>query len=331
MRNQLLRFAIIALAGLSPTSDLWGDDPVKFVAPTDEASQMRVSRASDWLVRHLVRGTLSEAPQLGPLTLVAWHDPTLAPNDSRALAAYAITDSLWASRALALHHPAHAAAMTESLSKLDCVRNNLHEVLFEPLHEIHHRSADEDIVHGRLLGTFETNGRSILVRTFRMRADAEYAKGHPALFAEHAVYQALYEFRRGEAAVAHNRLAAVFESPAPGQNVIRWDRARGVLVDYVNAEEYRRFVAREAATCRQYAFKLALLIYAVRLMDLEGVDEAVVLQMRERLWAAQLESGGVPHYYDVSAAGQCLSCPDATGEATAIGILSETVAPARLR
>jgi hypothetical protein len=327
--RKFVRFAIVSLVIVLFAPRVLPDDLVRFVLPANEVSKTRVVRASDWLNKHIVEGTMSHAQDLGPMTLVAWHDPTLAPTDGNALAAYAITDSLWASRALTLQYPAQAEAIADTLQKLNCHRNNLHEVLFQPVNAIHHRSDDKDIVHGSLLGTFQVDHKTISVRSFRMRWDADYSIGHPSLFAEHAVYQSLFHFWNGKKDLARQHLASIFDSNSNSRRVIRWDRDRSVLVDHVNAEDYQRFLAKESTTCRQYTFKLALIVYAVRLLNLDVVDEAVLRQMQDNIWSSQLISGGIPHFFDVSSEGKITSCPDATAEATSIAILSETVTAAK--
>ena len=199
MKTRFLRLIVfIGLVCILPMAGAFPSDQVKLRLPSEEVSKFRVSRASQWLVKHIVRGTLENHSELGPLTLVAWHDPSLSPNDKNALAAYAITDSLWASQSLSLQFPGHAEEIRKSLQRLNCLQNNLHEVLFQPVRTIHHRSDDDDIVHGCLMGTFRSGDKTISVRSFRMRFDADYNIGHPALFAEHAVYQSLFHYWNGE-------------------------------------------------------------------------------------------------------------------------------------
>ena len=68
----------------------------------------------------------------------------------------------------------------------------LHDVLFHPLDKILHRPADDDFVHGFSLGRFPTaDGQTVDLRVLRQKWDANFNVGHPKLFAEHAVYQAL--------------------------------------------------------------------------------------------------------------------------------------------
>jgi hypothetical protein len=80
-----------------------------------------------------------------------------------------------------------------------------------------------------------------------------------------------------------------------------------------------------------HTFKLALIVYAARLMNLDIVDDAVLLQMQESIWSSQLDSGGIPHFFDVNSVRKISSCPDATAEATAIAILSETISAVKRR
>jgi hypothetical protein len=319
--------AAVALTSFLHPQTVIADDSVHFLLPADRDAHDCVTRASTWLNKHVVEGTIGGGPEFGKITLIAWHDPSLPSSDHESLTAYAITDSLWASRAMSLEYPSQSKAIIQSLEKLDCHRNNLHEVLFQPIPAIHHRSDDEDIVHGYLLGTFQVNNQTISVRSFRMRYDADCSIGHPSLFAEHAVYQALFHFWRGEKILARKYMESIFvKSPNP-QAPIHWDRDRAILVDHVNFEDYRRFLARETQECRQYSFKLAAVIYAIRLMNIDVVEQEVLKQMQQCLWSTQLESGGIPHFFDVGPSYKITSCPDATGEATAITILSEVVMP----
>ena len=124
-------------------------------------------------------------------------------------------------------------------------------------------------------------------------------------------------------------MSSVFGSAPNSQAVIRWDKERAVLVDHVNADEYRRFLAKETPTCRQYTFKLALIVYAVRLMGLDLLDVEVLHQMQDRIWSSQLANGGIPHFFDVNSDRKITACPDATAEATAIAILGATVTAAK--
>ena len=136
-----------------------GDDPDKAAArpdavtyrmPGDAVTKDRVTRSADWLKRHLV--SLPRPGDACPIRVIAWKDPTLEPADPKLLAGYAITDTLWAARALTLFDPAAAEEMEQGLRCLGWPGNGLHDVLFHPIDKILHRSADEDIVHGFSLG-----------------------------------------------------------------------------------------------------------------------------------------------------------------------------------
>lgn len=323
----LTRVVFIGLVCILPMARAFPSDQVELRLSSEEGSKSRVSRASEWLVKHIVRGTLKNDSELGPLTLVAWQDASLSPNDKNALAAYAITDSLWAFRSLSLQFPGHAEEIRKSLQRLNCLQNNLHDVLFQPVRMIHHRSDDDDIVHGYLIGTFRSGDKTISVRSFRMRCDADYNVGHPALFVEHAVYQSLFHYWNGESELAKDHLKSVFASAANPRPAIFWDRERAILVDHVTADEHRRLTAKQATECRQFTFKLALIVYAVRLMKLDVADESILRQMRNTLWSAQVEPGGLSHFIVTNSDGKNIPSPDATAEATAIAILSETIVP----
>ena len=56
----------------------YAEDGVVFNRPADAESRSRVLRASTLLVDHVVRGKPSKDPGRGEISVVAWHDPTLA-------------------------------------------------------------------------------------------------------------------------------------------------------------------------------------------------------------------------------------------------------------
>jgi hypothetical protein len=84
------------------------------------------------------------------------------------------------------------------LERLDCLGNSLHEVIWRPVEAIAHKPVDLDIVHGRSIGIMSSGKNTIDIRSFTMIADRDFEIGHPSLFAEHSVYQSLYEFRLGK-------------------------------------------------------------------------------------------------------------------------------------
>jgi len=107
-----------------------------------------------------------------------------------------------------------------------------------------------------------------------------------------------------------------------------WDDRTGVLVDYVNRGDWVACSQGKKPHCRHYSFKLGVLVYAIRLVGME--QEVPLARMKERLWSAQLASGGLGHFVDVRPDGTVTPGQDATGEATAIAVLTETLeAPGR--
>jgi hypothetical protein len=301
--------------------------------PEDEETRAAVSKASNWLTAHVRAGRLTVNDREVVISVIAWKDPTLNPELPSRLAGYAITDTLWASYALTLTQPEMAKELKESLQRIDCPGNSLHEVIWRPITSIGHKPVDNDLMHGRSLGIMSDGDETIDVRTFTVVTDREFEVGHPLLFAEHAAYQSLYEFRLGKQESAKNRLRTIFRKKAeaakdsnPSENPVRWQHEHGLLVDYVIQPEYSKFKKGESSTCRQYAFKLAVLLYTCRLLGLNSEFPDELDLMHRRLMAAQLPSGGIPHFYDIDSTGtRVMPCPDATGEATAIFMLAETV------
>lgn len=301
--------------------------------PDDEASKIAVNRASDWLLGHVRTGKLNLQGREFSISVIGWKDPTLKPELPKQLAGYAITDTLWASYALTLTKPDVAKELHDSLETLDCLGNSLHEVIWRRVDSIAHKPIDPDIVHGKSIGILSSGDETIDIRTFTVTADRDFEIGHPLLFAEHAAYQSLYEYRLGNVEAARNRLRKIFQSKAgtAGKNTsteqhIFWDQEHGLLVDYVIDSEYVKFVKGESSTCRQYTFKLGVLLYACKLLGFNNEFPKELELMHRRLSAAQIPSGGISHFYDLDTSKlQILPCPEATGEATAIFMLAETV------
>jgi hypothetical protein len=299
----------------------------KLLLPSDKYIKASVVRASDWLASNVRRGVMRVDSKDTQVSVIAWKDLTLNTDDKNRLAGYAITDTLWSSYALTVTKPELARELHDSLDRLDCLSNSLHEVIWEQMDTIHHKPLDTDMVHGRSLGVIFDNEWIVDVRSFKMAEDATYSVGHPLNFAEHAVYQSLFEYRNGEINQATQRLRKIFQANwADDGSRIRWDSANGVLIDFVNEEEYSKFLAKKTEFCRQYTFKLASLLYACRLMGLDREFSSQMRLLEEQILTAQLPSGGVSHYMDVSSGrGLVTPGPDATGEATAIFILTQTI------
>lgn len=327
-----LALPLIFLVVSSPASstifsgETWTDS-VTYRMPDESAAIRRVTRAGDWLKKHVV--TFSHPETMSEVRVIAWKDPTLAPEDPKLLAGYVITDTLWAAKALKPLDKKISDEIELGIRRLGWSGNGLHDVLFHPVKRMLHRSADDDIVHGHSLGHFDIDGgRRVDLRVFRQKYDADYEVGHPHLFAEHAVYQALFDFWQGRKLEARRRIIGIVtdeRGTAPDDQIF-WDGKSGILVDYVNREDWNRFQARTVPTCRNFSFKLGVLVYAIRLMGLEREIGPAWDEINARLWSAQAADGGIAHYVDVQSGGKLLQGRrDSTGESTAIAILSETV------
>ena len=65
MKAHFLRLvAVIGFVCILPMSRALPSDQVKLRLPIEEGSKPRVSRASEWLVKHIVRGTLENDSEL---------------------------------------------------------------------------------------------------------------------------------------------------------------------------------------------------------------------------------------------------------------------------
>jgi hypothetical protein len=71
---------------------------------------------------------------------------------------------------------------------------------------------------------------------------------------------------------------------------------------------------------------LAVLLFACKLLGLENEFSNELNLMHLQQYEAKIPSGRSAHFFDVdSSKMQVLPCPNATGEATAIFILAETI------
>jgi len=304
-------------------------DAVSYRIPDDPLIKNRLQQSASWLVKHAPPLAIPGQPK--PVRLIAWKDPTLEPESPKLLAGYLITDTLWSAKALNLFDPILATEMEQSLNRLGWYGNGLHDVLFHAIDKLRHRPSDRDIVHGDSLGRFPApDGCVVDVRVFRQQWDARFDVGHPAHFAEHAIYAALNDFWHGRAEPARKRvLEVIAKAKAADQDRIFWDDQAGILVDYVNLRDWTDFHEGKRPVCRHFTFKLGVLLYATRVLGMENDIGAPLRNMRRRLWSAQTESGGVAHYVDVQGDGKGTAGLEATGEASAIAILAEVVDPVR--
>jgi len=304
-------------------------DAVVYRMPGYEVTKARAAHAADWLKGHLV--SVSRRAGESPLLVIAWKDPTLEPRDPNCLAGYLIDDTLWSAKALKLFDPVAAQEMESGLQRAGWYGNGLHDVLFHPLKKLLHCPADSDFVHGYSLGRFPAaDGRMVDLRVFRQKWDAKFDVGHPQLFAEHAVYRAIFDYWQGREDQARRRIRDIIRPRSAGPEscaagCIFWDREAQILVDRVNLEDWFAIQKGERPVCRHYTFKLGLLIYAIRLLGMEHDLGAPLTGMKERLWSAQTQSGGVAHFVDVQTGGSATAGRGSTGEATAIAILAEVI------
>jgi hypothetical protein len=285
-----------------------------------------VKRSAAWLKANVVSVKKSGDPD--PIHVIAWKDPTLVPDDPKLLAGYVITDTLWAAKALKVVEPETSRLLERDIERLGWAGNGLHDVLFHPLERILHRPDDADIVHGFSLGRAATDdGRTVDLRVFREKWDAAYEVGHPKLFAEHAAYHALFEFWQGHTNEARKRLrdALKDDRATDPSDRLFWDAKTGIVVDYVNYNDWTAFTKNERPVCRHYTFKLGVLLYAIRLVGIADDPAVPIAGMKDRLWSAQTESGGLAHFVDIHHDGRITTGKQPTGEASSIAILSEIV------
>lgn len=327
LRNNILTNLLALMLGCG--SIVKGQERLFF--PDDVDTHKAVISASSWLTKHVRNGKLHRGGREYEVSVIAWKDPTLNPESPKQLAGYAITDTLWASYALTLTHPEVAKELHDSLDRLDCLGNSLHEVVWQRIESIHHKPIDPDIVHGKSIGIISSGDETVDIRTFTQSADRDFEVGHPLLFAEHAAYQSLYEYRLGYEESARNRLRKILQSKQSADDTsaeqhIRWDQDRGLLVDYVTESEYSKLSNGETSSCRQYSFKLAVLLYTCERLGLKREFPDELEFMHRQLSKSQLPSGGMAHFYDVdSSTKQIVLGTDATGEATAIFMLAKTI------
>lgn len=305
--------------------------------PDDVSQRKRLEQAADWLVQQIHAGTLQNRPEgipmdhpETPIHVIAWHDPTLAPGAPDQLVGYLLTDTLWAGHALAPFHPKQSRALLETLTRLDASGNGLQEVLFQPLDSIRHRVVDADPVHGTSIGQL-AGPVTIDVRRFHFEDDPSFTRDHPRLFAEHRVYQALFDYRQGNRERGKERLRSFFRASktATAQQPVVWDAERQLLIDAGNFQQWRE---QPSTVVGQYPIKLGTLIFALRYTGLASDYPTQMKALERRLWQAQHPpesptAGGLAHFLRVHPDGTIVRGQGATGEATAIGILSEIISP----
>lgn len=299
----------------------------------------RVARAIDWLRAKTVDVELPS----GRLPLVVWDDPTLAPEPS---VGYLVIDTLWAAKALQPYEPDLASQMENALRSIGWYGNGLAETLFHGYLEPAHRTTSVDFVHGTLLdrcvtSTSEAAGaHAVQVRVPEQVVDPAWTQGNSAQFVDSAVYTALNDHWNGRTEPARDRLRELIVRSGPDDPMF-WDIELGVIVDQASRCDYDAFVGQcsprcaACVTCTENCFyynatyKLGLVVYAARVTGLasDSTLAPYLAQMVYRVWEGQLTDGGLPHTTWYASPGVYILSSGATGEATAITVLANTVQP----
>jgi hypothetical protein len=223
--------------------------------------------------------------------------------------------------------------------------NGLNESLFHGVAAIAHRPISIDFVHGTLVDRCTTLGaapKPVQLRVPEVAPDAAWTAGNSAQFVDSAVYTALDEHWHGATEQARARLRDVLVDSrgVTGSDFMFWDHERRVMVDQAARCDYDTALRMcsdhcpgcgscNGVFCNVYnaGFKLGLLLYAGRVTGVasEPAFEAVFQAIERRLWEAQNDDGGVAHLAFYGPDAHVLLRSGATGEATAIGVLAESV------
>ncbi len=311
--------------------DEW-QDRVSFEKVSSQSEyHENVEKAIDWLKKHAWELHLTAIDST--VSVIGWYDPTLHPGcdpcaDERshdcAFAAYLVTDTLWASKALAPYHPTLAEKLHRGLIALKRYGNGLHEVLFHPIEGGIRGHLPKLGVHGTHIGSCSVSGRELELRTLEILPGSL----DPTRSCETQVYEALQAFWEGREEEGRERLREVY-SGAPGDTCY-WDAPNRILVDSTTL-----YVAKNLLDCdpddscfANATFKLGVFLYAVRVMAMEAefADQLPILE--ERLWDAQHQdgdmAGGMAHIVLYRNGEEPQPLCGATGEATAIAVLAYT-------
>ena len=311
--------------------DEWQDRVVfEKVSPQSDYRE-NVEKAIDWLKRHT--WNLHLAADEPPISVIAWYDPTLHPgcdpcaDESSikcAFAAYLVTDTLWASKALAPYHPELAENLHRGLMALKRYGNGLHEVLFHSIKGGLLGHLPKLGVHGTHIGSCSASGRELELRTLDIQPNSI----DPAQSCETQVYEALQAFWEGNEEEGKERLRETYHG-GPGDSCY-WDAVNKIFVDAATL-----YVAKNLLDCdpegscfANATFKLGVFLYAVRVMGMEAefADQLPILE--QRLWDAQHQdgdmAGGMAHIVLYRTGEEPQPLCGATGEATAIAVLAYT-------
>lgn len=301
-----------------------------FENPDVPGEKDQIRRAAGWLEQHLATIRISRLGR--DVRVIAWKDPSLHPLDPGRLAGYLITDTLWSAYALRLSDPGVGDQIIEDLCAMGWHGNGLHELLFRGRPLALHKPAARDWMHGEELGDYPVGeGRQVDLRVFRQEWDSDFAKGHPSLFLEHAVLEALNDHWNGRSEQARSRIRECLRSRDPRADGawIFWDARRLALIDRANLDAWTAVREGKQASLETWPFKMALLLYAIRLTGLEDSCPEACRGLRQRLQESQHPDGGVCHSLLISKNGDAVPGVFRSGEATAALVLALSVMPAR--
>jgi hypothetical protein len=327
---------VLSECDLDPlTEGYFGDewqDRVCFqnVSPQSDYRE-NVEKSIDWLKRHT--WDLRLAADNSTISVIAWYDPTLHPgcdpcadesSNDCAFAAYLVTDTLWASKALAPYHPILAENLHRGLITLKRYGNGLHEVLFHPIKGGLLGHLPMLGVHGTHIGFCSAGGRKLELRTL----DILPSSVDPTHSCETQIYEALQAFWEGNEEEGKERLREAYYGD-PG-DACYWDSINKVFVDAATL-----YVAKNLLDCdpegscfANATFKLGVFLYAVRVMGMEAEFADQLPIFEERLWDAQHQdgdmTGGMAHIVLYRNGEEPQPLCGATGEATSIAILAYT-------
>lgn len=300
----------------------------------------QVEGAVAWLREHAVSVRLPA----GDLPLLVWDDPTLEPEPA---VAYLMIDTLWAAKALGPYDPDLAEALEQALLSLGWYGNDLADTLFHTVTTPAHLAVSTDWVHGTRLDVCEVVGGGatgmtrVQLRVPEQRVDPAWAGSSSRQFVDSAVYTALSDYWNGAVERARARIRDILaDTRASGGDLMFWDEERRWLVDQASRCDYDGTLGRCSEACPRCApcgdagcvfyvatYKLALLHYAARVTGLseEPALAEPLAEIAHRLWQGQLADGGMPHLMFYLPDGAFLVSSAATGEASAIAVLSESV------
>ena len=220
-------------------SDPW-QDAVAYRMPDDPVTKDRVTRAADWLKSHLVSVPSAPRQVPGPGDRLERPDPRTsepeAPGGLRDHGHPVVSQGSEGDRSSRI-----AGDGGRDFNTWDGTGTGCRTCCFTP------STRSNTALRIRIMSTAsrwdDSPSRTIeswICRVFRQKWDADFSVGHPSLFAEHAVYQALFDFWQGRRDQARHRILEVIKDDRARnpKDRIFWDERDGILVDYVNYDDW---------------------------------------------------------------------------------------------